>query len=211
MQVKCGSCGASQEIINTQNCNFCGSIINTNSEIPNKSEIVFDKNDTKITIYDKSLEVETTNDNYRILLKNITNITTQLNNQSKYLHLFFLFFALIFLIISIYSNLIPHKIYVESAELVHLTGSGIDMISEVSIGGFIFSIIVPIGPLFLISFFLKNRYNKFNQKTKSNSHIISLYIKGIEKPKQIVIGSIEDNKETFMKLLKIIENNKMNE
>jgi hypothetical protein len=31
MQVKCSSCGASQDIISTQNCGFCGSIININS------------------------------------------------------------------------------------------------------------------------------------------------------------------------------------
>ena len=31
MQIKCSSCGASQDIISTQNCNFCGSIININS------------------------------------------------------------------------------------------------------------------------------------------------------------------------------------
>lgn len=38
MQVKCSSCGASQDIISTQNCAFCGSIINVNSKETEKHQ-----------------------------------------------------------------------------------------------------------------------------------------------------------------------------
>jgi hypothetical protein len=73
MQVKCQSCGASQNINEGQKCSFCGSVIIANEEIKNKidklnangnlyklAEVAFEGSDfdEAINYYNKCLEVE---------------------------------------------------------------------------------------------------------------------------------------------------------
>ena len=62
------------------------------------------------------------------------------------------------LIYSIYSYLIPHKVLIEDVEFMRETGRGIEMDSEVSIVGFIFSLgFWTILPIFIGNkFFNKN-------------------------------------------------------
>lgn len=205
MQVKCSSCGASQGIINTQNCNFCGSIINKENIDVGKSEIIYSNKDLTITLFNKALEIISTELDLRILLKNISNVSAQLKNQSKYVHLFFMSLATIFFLGSFYSSLIPHKEYI-----VDKYGYTYEVMTEVSIGTFIFSLFF-ISPIIWASYFLKKRYDNFKSKTKNNTHSIKVFIKGLEDPKNILIGSINDTNSVFFKIKEITEKNKMSD
>ena len=86
MQIKCNSCGATQEILNTQNYNFCGSIINPDIIYEDNSQIIFDKNNSKIIFHEKSLEYTSEENQFLVLYKNIQSLKSSIFNPDIIFH-----------------------------------------------------------------------------------------------------------------------------
>lgn len=86
-----------------------------------------------------------------------SNSSNQSKNHKLIRNILYVFSALM-LIYSIYTYLIPHKILIEDVQLRRLTGQAIEMDSQVSIVGFIFSLgFWTILPIFIGNkFFNKN-------------------------------------------------------
>ena len=74
-------------------------------------------------------------------------------------------FSLIMLFYSIYTYLIPHKVLIEDVEYIRNTGQAIEMDSEVSLIGFIFSF----GLWSVLPFYIgKNIFPENSQDGKNN-------------------------------------------
>lgn len=187
MNIKCNSCGAIQEIENTTKCNFCGSIINPNSQNQYKTEIIFDKNNSKITLYEKSLEYKSNEDDFLVLLKNIPILKSSIFNKvinPIYYQIFFALSVVVFCFV-FYEALIPHKL--EGIDLAY-SSTGV---SEPSFGIFIFAFIIFVLPLLGLTYFLKKAHNN---QTNEDEHFIQIDVTGVTSKKIIIGNRIETEK-----------------
>jgi hypothetical protein len=215
MQIKCTSCGASQNIAHAQNCDFCGNLLpNSSADVIN--EIIYQDGNSSIVLFKKALEYKLPGDSIRIMYSNIENITQNLNLQEKKLMAkgwitFNYLFAIIATIANVYNNLIPHKILVENIEFSRQTGkAGILMDSEISLGTFIFQIIVfAIIPLLAAKGIKDENKKRIFQNEKLNqANFLCFQIKAVGL-KTIKMNSASETQRVFRILKDRIERAKM--
>lgn len=211
MRLKCSSCGASQEIENTTKCNFCGSIINPNSQNQYKSEIIFDKNNSKITLYEKSLEYISNENEFLVLLKNIPILKSSIFNINKVINPIYyqISFALSVTAFCFYfyEALIPLKIDKSFTAF----GSTIEQYeqSETSFGLFLFALIFFVLPLLGLTHFLKKAHNNSKKAfIKDDEHFIQIDVLGVSS-KTILIGNKIETEKIYNTIKDKIEFVKM--
>ena len=186
MQVKCTSCGASQEISTEQKCSFCGSIINPNNlQSANFTAIHKNSKGDKIILYEKSLEHISSEGTYLILFKNIIGLKTSIHELISPLPHKILFTIGVFICAClIYTFLIPHAI----THTGNVYGSKVsyDETSDVSVGGFIFSFGILASP-FIIGGYLRYWRYKLIKRASNSDQSIFLEIKDVSS-KRLIIG-----------------------
>jgi hypothetical protein len=211
MQLKCSSCGASQEILNIQNCNFCGSIINPEIKYTNNSIIIFEKNNSKITLHEKSLEYYANENQFLVLLKNIQILKSSVFNINKITNPIYwqstLAITIVIFCYGFYNTLIPHKIDTSFTAY----GSTIKAYeqSEPSLGVFIIFFLFCVLPFLILTYKLKITHD--NSKTifvNDDEHFIQIVVSGVT-PKDIKIGTREETTKVYQLIKEKIEIEKM--
>lgn len=217
MQIKCTSCGATQEVLNTQNCTFCGSIINPEIHYENKSEIIFDKNDSKLTVYEKSLEYTSGQNQFLVLYKNIQSLKSSIFNPpykviNPIYWQFFMGLGIFLLCFFFYQTMIPHT--QDKSQVINGSYYFYEEKTEPSFGAFIFSTFFAM-PFLFLSYYLKKAYDKSKIIFKKivipeGEHFVEIHITGVT-PKIIKIGSTEETQKIYSILKEKIEFYKMSQ
>lgn len=200
MQIKCNSCGATQEILNTQNCNFCGSIINPDIIYEDNSQIIFDKNNSKIIFHEKSLEYTSEENQFLVLYKNIQSLKSSIfNPDNKIINpiywQFFMGLGIFLICCFFYYTMIPHM--EDKSQVVDGIYYNYQEKIEPSLGAFIFLILFPVLPILLVAFRLKKAHDNSKSKfIEEDQHFIQLDIIGVTS-KKIHIGNKTETAKIF--------------